>query len=351
MSQHRNKRRGRFIELGPPRSPAVPSSELFPIPAPHRGYGCVSAGLRAATSPLRGCRLGRDSGTRPRSERSSQPAAPLPAPARRPLPPFVPGAAPALRAATRPQIGAVRGPAARPNFLALTSPGRPNREGAARLSAGLRPTLGRRSIPAARPPAEHRLPLPPSHRCAATARLLRYFCAVITPTKRKLCAGGPGRRGCGRRGAAAAAAAAGGGRHPDGRLRRGRAAAASSEARGRTSREASTKPSTSPSSTLSQARRPRPAIARRPPARQAQAPRCASSQRRRRRPALRRRRRRQPRRAAQRRHGGKGKGREAKGRGRPPPGPAPRHRRRVRPRAARCPAPLAPPGEGRWGRG
>lgn len=107
------------------------------------------------------------------------------------------------------------------------------------------PEPGRRQPSGAAPPA-------PAHRWAATARLRRYFCAVMTPTKRKLCAGGPGRRG--------GAAAAGGGRQPCGRARRGRAAAASSEARGRTRRDASTKPSTSPSRTLSQARRPRPAM-------------------------------------------------------------------------------------------
>lgn len=93
----------------------------------------------------------------------------------------------------------------------------------------------------------------------------------MTPTKRKFLsrwppsAAGPCGQSCAPRSSPRAppaweAAAAWPGRQPSGLARRRGPARFSSEARGRTSREASTKPSTSPSSTLSQARRPRAAM-------------------------------------------------------------------------------------------
>lgn len=93
----------------------------------------------------------------------------------------------------------------------------------------------------------------------------------MTPTKRKLLSCGPPSwalpcgQSCSPRASPRAppaweAAAACPGRQPSGLARSRGPARFNSEARGRTSREASTKPSTSPSSTLSQARRPRTAI-------------------------------------------------------------------------------------------
>lgn len=101
----------------------------------------------------------------------------------------------------------------------------------------------------------------------------------MTPTKRKFLSRGPksGAGPCGQSCVPRASPrvppawkfAACPGRQPSGLARRRGPARFSSEARGRTSREASTKPSTSPSSTLSQARRLRAAMPtpRRPPGR------------------------------------------------------------------------------------